>query len=193
MTEPRRLTDPRQLRAMAHPLRLRLFYALQAEGSATASRLAELTGESPSLVSYHLRQLAAHGFIADDPTRDGSARDARERWWTAGERGFSWSESDFAGAPEQAGAAGELKRQMIAHHVERLDAWERERHAWPQQWQDAATMTDGIIDLTADELADLAQELADVVARWRRRTRSADDGAAREHVMVVQHAFPFRP
>nr|BFF15089.1 hypothetical protein GCM10025699_63920 [Microbacterium flavescens] len=67
---PRPIDDVRALRAMAHPLRVRLYYALSAESPSTASRLAARVGESPALVSYHLRQLAAHDFIEHAPPSD---------------------------------------------------------------------------------------------------------------------------
>ena len=44
----RRLRDPRTIRAMAHPLRLRLLELLYAEGPLTASQCAEQVGESPA-------------------------------------------------------------------------------------------------------------------------------------------------
>ena len=63
--------DARSLRGLAHPLRMRLLTALRRGGPATASQLAEKLGESSGATSYHLRQLAAHGFVEDAP----------EQWW----------------------------------------------------------------------------------------------------------------
>ena len=55
---PRELTDPRAMRAMAHPVRLALMEALNHRGPMTATEAAELVGESPS--AYRARW-AAHG------------------------------------------------------------------------------------------------------------------------------------
>ena len=50
---------------MAHPVRLRLLAELADLGQATATELAERTGESPANCSWHLRQLARYGFIEE--------------------------------------------------------------------------------------------------------------------------------
>ena len=44
--QPRKITDAGALRALAHPLRLRLMEELLTAGSATATELAEMVGES---------------------------------------------------------------------------------------------------------------------------------------------------
>ena len=69
-----------ELRAMAHPLRLRLIGALRKEGPATASMLARMLYESSGATSYHLRILAKYGFVEDEHERNRG----RERWWRAG-------------------------------------------------------------------------------------------------------------
>ena len=67
MDNPHRITEPREMRALAHPLRLRLIGLLRVEGPATATALADTVGESPALVSYHLRQLDAYNFVEEAP------------------------------------------------------------------------------------------------------------------------------
>ena len=63
--EPRRLTDPRAMRAVAHPVRIALLEVLGTEGPLTATQAGELIGESPTTCSFHLRQLAKYGFIEE--------------------------------------------------------------------------------------------------------------------------------
>ena len=58
-----RLTDPRALRAYAHPVRLKLVALLRTEGPLTATRAGELLGESSGTCSFHLRQLAKYGLV----------------------------------------------------------------------------------------------------------------------------------
>ena len=57
---PSRSLGAREVRALAHPLRLRMLESLQ-DGPATASMLARELGESSGATSYHLRALAAAG------------------------------------------------------------------------------------------------------------------------------------
>ena len=70
---------PAGLKALSHPVRLRMLGLLRAEGPATATALAARLGLNSGATSYHLRQLAAHGFVEDDASR-GNGRDP---WWRA--------------------------------------------------------------------------------------------------------------
>jgi DNA-binding transcriptional ArsR family regulator len=65
------------LRALAHPLRIRILDELSMFGPLTASGLGERLGESSGATSYHLRQLEKVGLVEED-TEKGNARD---RWW----------------------------------------------------------------------------------------------------------------
>src|SRR5690606_34588991 len=71
--------DAMALRALAHPQRLRMLGMLRVDGPATATSLAQRMGLNSGATSYHLRQLARHGFIVEDETRG----NARDRWWRA--------------------------------------------------------------------------------------------------------------
>ncbi len=86
------LTDPRAIRALAHPIRLELLAALGA-GPLTATQCAERVGESPQSCSYHLRTLARHGFV--EPAERGNGK---ERPWQKVARGLHWSGSGDADA-----------------------------------------------------------------------------------------------
>jgi DNA-binding transcriptional ArsR family regulator len=69
--------DTDQLRALAHPLRIRILDELSMYGPLTASGLGERLAESSGATSYHLRQLEKHGLVREDTTKG----NARERWW----------------------------------------------------------------------------------------------------------------
>ena len=97
-TERRRqVTDVRALRALANPVRYRIFGHLMAFGSQTASECAAVVGATPSNCSYHLRELARFGLVerVDDGAGDG---DGRERRWRPTATGFSYqvAEADRA-------------------------------------------------------------------------------------------------
>ena len=53
---------------------------LRIDGPATATSLAARLGINTGQTSYHLRQLAQHGFVVDDDERG----NGRERWWKVG-------------------------------------------------------------------------------------------------------------
>src|SRR3954452_1872591 len=61
--ETKRITDPKALRAMAHPLRWQLLEIVAREGSATATQCAQETGESVANCSYHLNLLARYDYV----------------------------------------------------------------------------------------------------------------------------------
>ena len=63
--KPSRSVTAREVRALAHPLRLRMLECLLDGGPATASMLARELGESSGATSYHLRILAKYGFIEE--------------------------------------------------------------------------------------------------------------------------------
>ena len=65
------------LKALAHPLRIRILDELSMFGPLTASGLGERLGESSGATSYHLRQLEKVGLVEEDAERG----NARDRWW----------------------------------------------------------------------------------------------------------------
>src|ERR1700691_1328473 len=58
-----RLSDPRALRAYAHPPRMALVALLRRDGPQTATQAAAAIGESVASCSFHLRQMAKYGLV----------------------------------------------------------------------------------------------------------------------------------
>lgn len=186
---PRKLTDMSELKALTHPIRLRLLYALRANKSMTATQLGDLVDESPASVSYHLRKLAEHGFVKE--VENGS--DKRQRWWSeANEGGFSWSENDFSDSPESLSVAKASMDSWLAHQWSRLHDFGRTSESWGQDWVNAAFSSDDVLRLTAEETKTMGTEMRAVIDKWRRRGETATSGD-REHVMVLMHGFPTTP
>lgn len=192
VSDPRRISDVGALKALAHPLRLRLYYALAIRGSATATRLAEQVGESTALVSYHLRALAKHGYVELDPQPRGE--DGRERWWRPATTGVVWSPSDFPDGPAEAAATTDAQRQLDAHRAAYRQEWLDSQHEWSRGWRAAAISTDTpLLRMRPAELEEFGVQYAALVRHWHERLGSAVDDSDREQVMVILHAFPFRP
>lgn len=191
---PERITELARLKAFTNPLRMRLYRLLYAEGAATASALAEQVDEAPSLVSYHVRKLAEHGFVTEAPER---ARDGRERWWrVAHEGGFGFRDSEFAGTPEGAATSRAVVRALVETRFEQYTHYLSQVPAWGARWSDAAMSSEWVVDLTAEELAELGRDFEALAARWRERAKEAarsGDGREREHVALHLYSFPFRP
>ncbi|MEU9875286.1 ArsR/SmtB family transcription factor [Streptomyces phaeochromogenes] len=184
-TPPNDGLQPRALRALAHPVRIRLLSELRSEGPATASTLAGVTGEAVSLISYHLRQLSKHGFIEEAPEL---ARDARERWWRVREQMTSWSSASFLATEEGRAADMAVKQEILQLHHERLSGFLSEQQTWSDEWVDAAVTDDHMLRLDSTGLRLLHDELAAVIRRFQERCPpSQTDG---ERVQVLLYAFP---
>ena len=174
--------DARSLRALAHPLRLQLLGMLRSDGPATATQLAERTGQTSGATSYHLRQLAAYGFVTDDTERG----NARDRWWRAAHRS---TEFDLApDAPEEDKALGEQYLRVVADALfRRLDASVTGLATLDADlgagWDRAFTMSDYAFRLTREEAVGLIGELEALADRYRREVPEqipdAPDGAER--------------
>ncbi|NJA55518.1 transcriptional regulator [Streptomyces sp. NEAU-H3] len=191
---PEQVTELARLKAFTNPLRMRLYRLLYAAGAATASQLAEQVDEAPSLVSYHLRKLAEHDFVAEAPER---ARDGRERWWrVAHEGGFGFRDSEFTGTPEGAATTRAVMTALAETRFEQYRHYLAQAPAWGAEWSDAAASSEWVLDLTADELAEMGGDFEALAARWRERSKAAagsGDGREREHVSLHLYSFPFRP
>lgn len=189
-----RITDLDALKVFTHPLRIRLYRALFTARAATASHLADQVDEAVSLVSYHLRKMAAHGFIVEDPEH---STDGRERWWKVStERGFSFRSADFEDRPEGAAVLAQVTRQLLATRAERYEQYLDQLSAWPREWTNAAFSSEFMPLLNAAELQQMAEEIGELMQRWTDRGLAAEDAGeteGREHVAVQMYGFPFRP
>jgi DNA-binding transcriptional ArsR family regulator len=83
---PIRDATPAEMKALAHPLRLRIL-RLALDRPMTNKQLAERLGRDPGTVLYHVRTLVRNGFLAPDDARRGR-RGATERPYRAS--GKSW-------------------------------------------------------------------------------------------------------
>ncbi|MFC8549584.1 ArsR/SmtB family transcription factor [Streptomyces sp. NPDC057273] len=190
--ENRRITDLGTLKALSHPLRMRLYRALFVARAATASQLADQVDEAVSLVSYHLRKLAEHDLIEEAPGRSG---DGRERWWQPSSYGVTIRDEDVRDSPELVAASDALGRtideQRAALHRRFLD----ERLTWSDAWRSASLSAEWLPRLTAAELAALGKELDALLKKYDQAARAAEragDTEGRENVAVHIHGFPYR-
>lgn len=161
-TEPTRVTDAASLRALAHPLRQRLYEQLVLFGPLTATELAARLADSPSNCSWHLRKLAEHGYVEE--SADGAT--GRRRPWRASVRGLTWGDEDD---PEAARAGDALTRSIVDRELERLNtAWVMLPGDDPA-WRSAANATQSMLWLTPEELAEVNVAVRDVLLAKRDR------------------------
>jgi DNA-binding transcriptional ArsR family regulator len=191
--EKRRIADLGTLKALAHPLRMKLYRALFVTEAATASQLGELVDEAPSLVSYHLRKLAEHGLIEESEPRSG---DGRERWWQPASEGVSIRDKDFRDAPEKVAAHLAASRLFQEQRSELYRTYLDERTQWGAEWNEAAHDSEALLRLTASELADLKKDMHDLLKKYDEEGRAreaAGETEGRENVALHVYGFPFHP
>ena len=129
--------EPQQLRALTHPVRLRMLGLLRAEGPATSTTLATRLGLNTGATSYHLRQLAQHGFIVDDAERG----TGRERWWRAAHTSTR-TELPPVGAADAEQQLDAYLQTVVTVYTEQLQRAMEERPLLPPEWRHASTFSD---------------------------------------------------
>jgi DNA-binding transcriptional ArsR family regulator len=169
---------PHQLRALSHPVRLRMLGILRGEGPQTATMLASRLGLNTGATSYHLRQLAQHGFVADDESRG----NGRERWWRAAHQSTRTEPSDD---PEVRAAQDAFGQAVAVVHTEQLQRAVEEAEMLPDEWRKAATMSDWQVRLTPARAAELVSFLEGLIDD----VEEEDDPEAARFVIML-HAFP---
>ncbi|MFC7309862.1 helix-turn-helix domain-containing protein [Streptomyces monticola] len=177
--------DPRSLRGLAHPLRMRLLAELRLRGPATASQLGGRLGESSGSTSYHLRQLAVHGFVEDDPERG----KGRERWWRAVHMGTrTTDELIHHQDPEVRGAMSTLLHEMASGHALELSTFIGSFYDWPDEWRDASSLSDYSLRLTPELARELNKKLHQLVESYPSLEDETPEGAVGYRVHL--HGFP---
>lgn len=171
-------TDPRALRAVAHPVRLELLNLLQREGQLTASRCAELLGLTPKVCSYHLNLLGTYGLIAETGEGKGRARP-----WRLVETALSYVHQP-AEDESTARTAAEFARTMLARDVRLVEAFIAGRTELPKTWRNVSTMSSNPLRLDASQLRAFGAELLDVLERYRELSRQPVPGARPVHVAL---------
>ncbi len=187
MPEPRRMADPRSLKAIAHPLRNRLLHELYARGLARAADLAAALDVPANSVSFHLRELARYGLIeeATDASTDG-----RDRWWRpVSEEGARWDMEGFDEAGKEVAAVWARHAAVRWHHLVDRMTQALSEPPDPGVYLDQSNVP---MFLTKEEAGRMTQELLELLGRWTRhgweRQAAGDSEGRRTYVTVVQTA-----
>jgi DNA-binding transcriptional ArsR family regulator len=183
----RELTDPRTMRALAHPVRLALLEALAHHGPLTATEAAEHVGESPSNCSFHLRQLGKYGFVEEAEGGRG-----RRRPWRAVTIGTSFT--DVHADTETALAANTLSRVIVERLLARARAGLEQRHLLPDEWRAVTGSSDMTLYVTPEEMKELDEAI--LAKLWAYRERIADPAKRPEGsrpLQVAVFAYPIEP
>jgi DNA-binding MarR family transcriptional regulator len=172
-----------ELKALTHPLRVRMLAALREDGPATATELARRFKTDTGGTSYHLRKLAQYGFVEEVA----SGGHPRARRWRAVHATTSWDNAEMAATSEGRTAAGWMRRQQAGILLSDVKAFEQDQETLPVEWVAAAGIGDLLVNLTPESVGEL----------WERfyahldELRAKDTGNADvRKVSIVVSAFP---
>lgn len=170
MEVPRETLDLDALRLLAHPLRQRIERELRG-GPVTATTLARALGESTGLTSYHLRELAKHGFVEEVPEL---AR-GRERWWrfVPKDRRFPRRSQQ---SPEMRAVVDEMNARDFATDFAQFSQAQIDADG-SDPWADAFPFSRGSIQVTLAELEEFFEEYIALLRRYQRPDEQAPPGA----------------
>ena len=174
-----------RLRALAHPLRWKLFDIVFREGTATATRCAELTGQSVASCSYHLNILGKYGYIEQVPGT------GKEKPW----RSIGTRQELSAPGPELEDrlAAEAATEAFLEHEFDRLRRWQRLRDTELPAWRDATGLGGATMWVTAGELQEIHDEIWPILVRYAERSADPSlrpSGARAARVFVSTAVSP---
>lgn len=178
-----------RFRALSDPTRLQIVEALRFRPRLTTAELMRIT-KNRSL-AHHLRTLEDAQIIrvVGEPDR---TRTVWEEVPIGHRPQAEWDES-MATDPEMTAAIRALERATTYRRISRMREFDDQVRdgEWGDDWADAAIGRDYQLQLTAQELEQLDEQLAELLERWKKisQTRSADRGAT-EHIYVTLAGFP---
>ncbi|MDQ3102980.1 MAG: helix-turn-helix domain-containing protein [Actinomycetota bacterium] len=184
--KPARSLGARQVRALAHPLRMRMLDSLR-DGPATASMLARDLGESSGATSYHLRALEAAELLIEDLSR----RKGRERWWMRNPERSGLISSVPADDAEYGAALAQLESVILSRDEEALDRYLSARELYSEEWQESSFIGGWLAYATREEV----EELSSYVVEWLHARRRPGDQRPKDAVLtyVTYRAMPQQP
>ncbi|MBX5149827.1 helix-turn-helix transcriptional regulator [Rhizobium lentis] len=187
-TVSRVVPEPTALKALAHPVRLRMLGMLRIDGPATATQLAVRLGLNSGATSYHLRQLAQYGFIEEAPHVS-----RRDRWWRARHELTSVPPSESAGEALDLDMA--FNQAALSLQVGQMQQALEEYAELPAEWRRATKADDIIIPMTAEQAEALTKRLTGIILEAMRAAPPLGETASRNPGMVpfyvMLHAFPY--
>ncbi|HXH87270.1 MAG TPA: winged helix-turn-helix domain-containing protein [Gaiellaceae bacterium] len=184
--KPARSLGARQVRALAHPLRMRMLDSLR-DGPATASMLARDLGESSGATSYHLRALEAAELVVEDLDR----RKGRERWWTRNPARSGLISSVPADDAEYGAALAQLESVILARDEDAIDRYLPNRERFSAEWQETSFIGGWMAYATQEEV----EELSGLVVGWLNARRRPGEERPDDAVLmyVTYRALPQQP
>ncbi|HEY7484344.1 MAG TPA: helix-turn-helix domain-containing protein [Streptosporangiaceae bacterium] len=184
---PQEINDLEVLKALANPRRQKIVEHLAMHGPATSASLARALDLNTGATSYHLRELAKHGFVEEVAERS----HGRERWWRAvrGDRRFPPHSRQ---TPEMRAVLDEMNRVSLDADLE-LFARFQARRMEMGPWADAAPYSRSVLHLTVEEVREFFEEYIKLVNRFKGDGEDAPDTARPVYARLLVFPAPDEP
>lgn len=181
---PHTLRNPDALKALTHPRRRQILRRLSDHGPATSAILARALDLNTGATSYHLRELARHGLIAEATHRSRG----RERWWQP-----AHADLRFPLRSEQDADTRAAFDEFQAHAAGQ--DWEDFRQSLQREssgpWADAFPFSRGSVRVTLEQLAEFFEDYIALLNKYDCKIEDADEDARVVHTRLL--AFPAPP
>ena len=182
--ERRNITDPKALRALAHPLRWKLIEFIGREGTATATQCAQETGESVANCSYHLNLLAKYDYVEQAEGGQG-----REKPWRLVHQGQSIN--DVGVDNETALAAQAASSAFLDFALAQIKERSLTAHLEPEEWRLAIGVSNNTDYMTPEEVKEVENAAFAILEKFReRRTDPSLRPEGSRPVQIIRLAVP---
>lgn len=177
--------DITRLKALAHPIRIALLESLTRYGAQTACGVADRLGESSGSTSYHLRQLARHGFVREVEGRG----TARERWWERVPEAIQTT-SEMAKSPATRDATRMLAKTVTGGQSRAVNSFIDHSDALPGGWAETSILMGATLHLTLEEAQELSRQASEHLDKLLSPYRGRDAVDGTRPVEVHLNYFP---
>jgi predicted ArsR family transcriptional regulator len=160
--ERRHITDPKALRALAHPLRWKLIEFIGREGTATATQCAEETGESVANCSYHLNTLAKYDYVEKAEGGQG-----REKPWRLVDQRTSIT--DLGVDEEAALAARAASAAFLDYALAQIKERQLTAQLEPEEWRAVLGVNNSTDFMTPAEVEEVTEAMSTLMNKYRER------------------------
>ena len=177
--------DVTRLKALAHPIRIALLESLSRYGAQTACGVADRLGESSGSTSYHLRQLAKHGFVREVEGRG----TARERWWERVPEPIQTT-SEMAKSPATRDATRILAKTVTDGRSQTLNDFINHSESVADDWAETSIIMGLTLHLTLEEAKEVSRQASEHLEKLLSPYRGRSGGDNTRPVELHLNYFP---
>ncbi len=189
-----------EMKALAHPVRMKMYALLRVEGRKTTGELAAALGIAVGSASYHVGCLRDAGLVV---SANSKGQDQRQSFWAARE-GSEPVGTAIEDSEEDGQAASVFRQEKDALYSDLYARYLDGIETLPSEWVRAEMTSDAVLSLTPKQLGELREDLEGVLRKWDAMGSTERDDAQESQVdgaraaqvderrvVVIMRAFPW--